>query len=44
MQSMTKFTFAALVAASAFALPGLASAAALDQFKSFVASTQSAKG
>lgn len=44
MQSMTKFTFAALVAASAFAFPGLASAAALDQFKSFVASTQSAKG
>jgi len=41
---MTKFSFAALVAASAFALPGMASAAALDQFKSFVASTQSAKG
>ncbi|WP_313170904.1 outer membrane lipoprotein chaperone LolA [Massilia oculi] len=44
MQAMTKFSFAALVAASAFALPGMASAAALDQFKSFVASTQSAKG
>jgi outer membrane lipoprotein carrier protein len=41
---MTKFSFAALVAASAFAFPGMASAAALDQFKSFVASTQSAKG
>lgn len=44
MQAMTKFSFAALVAASAFAFPGMASAAALDQFKSFVASTQSAKG
>jgi outer membrane lipoprotein carrier protein len=44
MQAMTKSTIAALVAASAFAFPGLASAAALDQFKSFVASTQSAKG
>lgn len=44
MQAMTKFSFAALVAASAFALPGMAGAAALDQFKSFVASTQSAKG
>ena len=44
MQAMTKFSFAALVAASAFAFSGMASAAALDQFKSFVASTQSAKG
>lgn len=44
MQAMTKCSFAALVAASAFAFPGMASAAALDQFKSFVASTQSARG
>lgn len=44
MQAITKFTVAALVATSAFAFPGMASAAALDQFKSFVASTQSAKG
>jgi outer membrane lipoprotein carrier protein len=44
MQAMTKFSFAALAAASAFALSGMASAAALDQFKTFVASTQSAKG
>jgi outer membrane lipoprotein carrier protein len=41
---MTKCSFAALLAASAFAFPGMASAAALDQFKSFVASTQSARG
>jgi len=44
MQAMTKFSFAALVAASAFAFSGASHAAALDQFKSFVASTQSAKG
>ncbi|WP_306393975.1 outer membrane lipoprotein chaperone LolA [Telluria beijingensis] len=44
MQAMTKFTFAALMAAGAFAFGGAAHAAALDQFKSFVASTQSAKG
>ena len=44
MQAMTKCSFAALLAASAFAFPGTASAAALDQFKSFVASTQSARG
>ncbi len=44
MQAMTKCSFAALAAASAFAFPGMVSAAALDQFKSFVASTQSARG
>ena len=44
MQAMTKFTFTALLAASAFAFSGATHAAALDQFKSFVASTQSAKG
>jgi len=44
MHAMTKFTFAAALAASAFALGGAAHAAALDQFKSFVTSTQSAKG
>ena len=44
MHAMTKFTFAAALASSAFALGGAAHAAALDQFKSFVTSTQSAKG
>ena len=44
MQALTKFTFATLLATSAFAFAGAAHAAALDQFKSFVASTQSAKG
>jgi len=44
MQATTKFTIAALLATSAFAFPSVASAAALDQFKSFVASTKSAKG
>jgi len=43
-----KFTFirdaARLVAACAFALPALASASALEQFKSFVSSTKAAKG
>ncbi|HJV49951.1 MAG TPA: outer membrane lipoprotein chaperone LolA [Noviherbaspirillum sp.] len=33
-----------MLAATAFAIPALASASALDQFKSFVHSTQSAKG
>ena len=40
----TKFTIAALLATNAFAFSTIASAAALDQFKSFVASTKSAKG
>lgn len=44
MQAMTKFSFVALMAAGAFTFAGTAHAAALDQFKSFVASTQSAKG
>ena len=44
MQATTKFTIAALLATSAFAFSSVASAAALDQFKSFVASTKSAKG
>lgn len=44
MPAMTKLTVSALVAASVFAFCGAAQAAALDQFKSFVASTQSAKG
>jgi len=44
MQAKTTFTFAALVATSAFAFCGAAHAAALDQFKSFVSSTQSARG
>ena len=42
-----KFTskhIAALIATSAMALCGAAHAAALDQFKSFVATTKSAKG
>ncbi|HYD62365.1 MAG TPA: outer membrane lipoprotein chaperone LolA [Noviherbaspirillum sp.] len=43
-----KFLFtqhaARLVAACAFALPAIASASALDQFKSFVSSTKAAKG
>jgi outer membrane lipoprotein carrier protein len=39
-----KFTFAALIAAVALATAGTASANALDQFKTFVASTKSAKG
>ena len=42
-----KFTptrFAALIATTAFALSANAGAAALDQFKSFVATTKSAKG
>lgn len=42
-----KFTttrFAALIATTAFALSANASAGALDQFKSFVATTKSAKG
>lgn len=42
MQAKTTFTLAALLGAVAFC--GAAQAAALDQFKSFVASTQSAKG
>lgn len=44
MQTRTKFTLAAILATSAFAFSNAASAAALDQFKSFVASTKSAKG
>lgn len=44
MQAMTKFTFAVLLASTAFAFSGATHAAALDQFKSFIASTQSAKG
>lgn len=44
MQTSTKFTLAAILATSAFAFSNAASAAALDQFKSFVASTKSAKG
>jgi len=40
----SKFTVAAFLATSAFAFSGAAQAAALDQFKSFVASTKSAKG
>lgn len=35
---------AGILAAAAFAVPGLASASALDQFKSFVSSTKAAKG
>ncbi|MFN3792361.1 outer membrane lipoprotein chaperone LolA [Massilia sp.] len=42
MQTSRKFAFAALIAASLAA--GAAQAAALDQFKSFVATTKSAKG
>jgi len=42
MQASKKFAFAALIAASFAA--STASAAALDQFKTFVASTKSAKG
>jgi len=44
MQATTKLTIAALFTAGVFALSGAANAAALDQFKSFVASTKSAKG
>lgn len=44
MQAPTKLTFAALLATSAFVFAGAAHAAALDQFKSFVASTKSARG
>ena len=43
MQATTKFTMAALLAAT-FTFAGAAQAAALDQFKSFVASTKSARG
>nr|WP_296943117.1 outer membrane lipoprotein chaperone LolA [uncultured Massilia sp.] len=39
-----KFAFATLIAASTLALCGSASAAALDQFKAFVAGTKSARG
>lgn len=42
MQATKQFAFAALIAASFAA--GTASAAALDQFKSFVATTKAAKG
>ena len=44
MQAKTKFSFATLLVTGMLALSGAANAAALDQFKSFVASTQSAKG
>lgn len=44
MQAPTKLTFAALLATSALVFSGAAHAAALDQFKSFVASTKSARG
>lgn len=44
MHATTRFTFAALLITGAFALGGVAHAAALDQFKTFVASTQSARG
>lgn len=44
MQAMTKPLIAALAIAGAFAFSNTAAAAALDQFKSFVASTKSAKG
>lgn len=37
-------TLAGVLAACAFAVPGLACASALDQFKSFVSSTKAAKG
>ena len=40
----TTYRFAALIATTAFALSANAGAAALDQFKSFVATTKSAKG
>jgi len=43
MQATTRFTMAALLAAT-FTFAGAVHAAALDQFKSFVASTKSAKG
>jgi len=41
---MNKSLIASLLVAGAFAVSGAAHAAALDQFKSFVASTKSAKG
>jgi outer membrane lipoprotein carrier protein len=41
---MIKTTFATLIAVSTLALANTASAAALDQFKSFVAGTKSARG
>jgi outer membrane lipoprotein carrier protein len=39
-----KFTLATLLAAGSLALSGLASASALDQFKSFVSGTKAARG
>lgn len=44
MQAKTSFSFATLLITGVLTLSGAAHAAALDQFKSFVASTQSAKG
>ncbi len=43
-QRFTKSRAASLIAALAFAWPAIASASALDQFKSFVGSTKAAKG
>ncbi len=40
----TNYAIAALIATSTFAVSSTASAAALDQFKSFVATTKAAKG
>jgi outer membrane lipoprotein carrier protein len=44
MTMKLKFTLAALVAAGSLALSGVASASALDQFKSFVSGTKAARG
>jgi outer membrane lipoprotein carrier protein len=44
MTMKLKLTLTGLLAATAFALGGTASAGALDQFKSFVAGTKSARG
>lgn len=44
MKNNTKTTIATLIASATLALAGTAHAAALDQFKSFVSGTKSAKG
>ena len=44
IQALRNKQLISLIAAAAFALPALAQAAALDQFRSFVASTKSARG
>jgi outer membrane lipoprotein carrier protein len=44
IQALRNKQIISLVVAAAFALPALAQAAALDQFRSFVASTKSARG